>query len=361
MPGGNSDWAGEPIIQLWPPFPPGAPPPSPTFQFTYFAMTMAFVGAAAVACGFLICQQILCAYVVPYQRRRTQRVRAVRVEKQIAKDAVMRQERAELDREAELEQIAPAPRVRPVAVMGTPESGLEEVALPPPPQPREQLRANRRVHPAPRSAPSDAPSYEYERVGDPFSPSMVLCSPFVQVQTAIAAAAAFGVAFGLIHLLLSAGPYPLFSWPVLVILAVLPMLCALLGPLFTPLALPEAAERGFIGYIDSREVSMFLGCLPFLMAGRSVVRLLFLGLCLSTLWVPGGLAVLALLVAPPFSVAELALFAGLYVLTTMLAVMPLGILGFCIEDNFDRALQLMSMNPNRTQRLSERLCMVCAC
>jgi hypothetical protein len=250
--------------------------------------------------------------------------------------------------------------------MGTHLGAIEQAVAPALPQPQQGSPALKRLNSrrvAPLAPPvSDtegpAPQPSSTRVGEPFTPGAIVASPFVILQTALVAGLGFGLTFALLSLLLPTGPYPLYSLPVLLILGISPVVCALIAPLFTPLALPEAALRGYIGYVETARLPLCLACLPFLHASRSAARLFLLGTFAAALFVPLGLLVLSFLLEPPYDGSVLSLFAALYVMTLLLFVMPMGVLGFCMESNYDRVLALMSMDDNRVTRFCNRLMQV---
>ena len=125
--------------------------------------------------------------------------------------------------------------------------------------------------------------------------------------------------------------------------------------MFTPLAMPEAAERGWVGYVPAKELPFFFSCMPFLRAKHAIVRHMVLAVVCASLWVPAGLGVLTQVLTPPYAAADLTIFSGVYVLTISVFVMPSGILGFCVEDNYHRTIEQMSMDPDKFKRLIQRL------
>ena len=99
----------------------------------------------------------------------------------------------------------------------------------------------------------------------------------------------------------------------------------------------------------------------FLHARWAVARLLLLAVFTSALWIPTGYAVLAFALSPPYAAADLTLFAGLYVVAISVVVMPFGVLGHCIEPNFERVMEHMSSDKHRMNRLFKRLSSVFLC
>ena len=51
----------------------------------------------------------------------------------------------------------------------------------------------------------------------------------------------------------------------------------------------------------------------------------------------------------------LTLFTASYVFTIAVVVLPIGVLGFCLRDNFERAVNKMSMDDSQMRRLMLRL------
>ena len=55
------------------------------------------------------------------------------------------------------------------------------------------------------------------------------------------------------------------------------------------------------------------------------------------------------------------LFFSFYMLSVCVLVMPFGVLGLCVEANFERVLSMMSSEPNPCNRLISRLGNVLLC
>jgi len=124
------------------------------------------------------------------------------------------------------------------------------------------------------------------------------------------------------------------------------------------MAMPEAAARGMLGYVPADELPACLAYLPFLHVKIAFLRHALLAVFISCLSIPTGLLVLSQVLSPPLPAATIALFAGVYVLCISVLVMPMGILGFCVQDNYERAIGMMSMEENWRHRLVHRLCAV---
>ena len=122
--------------------------------------------------------------------------------------------------------------------------------------------------------------------------------------------------------------------------------------------MPEAAEKGWVGFVPLEELPLPLQCLPFLRARRALTRHATLAIATAAVWIPAGLTVLTLLMSLPLKAMTLATFAGFYVFSVSFVVMPIGILGFCVQDNYDRAVGMMSMSEQRCARLVERIILV---
>lgn len=224
------------------------------------------------------------------------------------------------------------------------------------PQP---LHANHRK-PRNKVAPVAEPVVlAHEVLGEPWSVARALCGTFTLVQTLLGACLGFGITFGIFHLLTAGAPW--HDWAsdkVLFALLGSPFFTAVFAPMFVPMAMPEAAAKGWIGFVPVERLPPPLQCLPFLRASRALTRHLLLGVAVAALWIPGGLFVLTQLLTPPFSGFTVALFAGCYVVSLSLVVFPIGLLGFLLEPNYDRAISMMSVEENPLTRLVERVLLV---
>lgn len=190
----------------------------------------------------------------------------------------------------------------------------------------------------------------------------VLRSPFVLVQTVFTAATAFGASFGIYALLLRDGSvYALESPMVLISVLMAPLLTTYMAPALTPLALPEAVERGWLGFVESEALPIWLACNPIWRANLGCVRLTLLGIMVGACLVPLALCVLSFAMVPPFAAIELTVFVALYYLLISLLVMPMAILSYCMRPNLELALALMSNHPSRIRRLLLRLCALPRC
>ena len=343
-----------------PPSPPSFPPPTPGLEVSFSVFMVVAIAAAGAAIIFLILQWCACAYLLPAQDAYIQRMRKAQEERRAAEEAWKERRRAEARETEELAQVAPPPRVRTVSFIGS----LEDAARPPPEDAPTHHKPTRRVHPTP--PPSQAATHErdgYSKdIAQPTLFSAVICSPFVIGQTLTGGAIGFGLTFGIFTLMLSGGgPYPLISPETLIMLCVLPPLSGFFTPLFTPLAMPEAAARRWLGYVEPGALPAAFMCMPFLHARWAVARLLLLAVFTSALWIPTGYAVLAFALSPPYAAADLTLFAGLYVVAISVVVMPFGVLGHCIEPNFERVMEHMSSDKHRMNRLFKRLSSVFLC
>lgn len=349
---------GTPYTVMHPPSPPSLPPPPDGISFSFFIIVA--VSALIAACAFFICQWIACSFIMPAQDARVRRAREAQKKRRAAEEARQVKQREQRLEAEELAQMAPPPRVRTASWIGP----LEHAAKAPPEDAPPPHKPSRRVHPSP--PPSDA--YTKERdgyskdVGTPMLVSAVLCSPFVIGQAITGGILGFGIGYGLFTLVLGAGgPYALISTETMLMLCALPPLSAFFTPLFMPLGMPEAAARRWLGYVEPGALPLAFMCMPFLQARRGVVRLLLLGVFASALWIPAGYLVLAFALTPPYAAPDLALFAGLYMLAIGCFVMPLGILGFCIEPNFERVMERMSSDPNKMSRFVKRISSLFLC
>ena len=62
-----------------------------------------------------------------------------------------------------------------------------------------------------------------------------------------------------------------------------------------------------------------------------------------------------MILTPPYTKATVVWFAALYVASITLVVLPLGILGCCKEENYDRCMKRMSNDPSKLRRLVQRV------
>ena len=90
-------------------------------------------------------------------------------------------------------------------------------------------------------------------------------------------------------------------------------------------------------------------------AKQAIVRHLLLAACAAApLFISIGFLVLSLL-TPPFEWWVLTLFTASYVFTIAVVIIPVCVLGFCVRDNFERAVNKMSMDESQMRRLMLRL------
>lgn len=252
-----------------------------------------------------------------------------------------------------MQEVAPAPRVRPMAWIGPLAEAVEPAALPlaPPRYPRKKPK----VAPAPESVSDGLSSSAADRVGQPSSALGLLLSPFVVSQTLIGSAVGFGIVFGFFTLVLRRESYLLADPMITALILCAPPLTAFLGPLFAPLALLEAADKGWVGYVEAKNIPPCLSCMPFIIARSALVRLLALVAFTCAIWIPAGLVTLIMILTPPYGASTVVLFAALYVTSATLVVLPLGILGCCKEENYDRCISRMSTDPSKLRRLLQRV------
>ena len=67
------------------------------------------------------------------------------------------------------------------------------------------------------------------------------------------------------------------------------------------------------------------------------------------------MVVLGFILTPPLEKGTIVVFTSVYVLSLSLVLMPLGLLGYCLEANYDRAIRQMPMDSDRITRLQKRL------
>ena len=351
-----ANWAGRPLVTLQPPAPPMLPPPPTGIEFSFFAVGVVIAAAAIVACAALCLQWLCCVALLPVRRKQEQKRDAQRQ----AIERVATAKRLVFEREEALEQIAPAPRVRVVAWAGTDlERATTAQRLPPPPLHANPRLPRNKVAPAPKaSAQTEGPALP----GEPWTTGHVLCCAFTIVQTALGACLGAGITYVLFGMLLiGQEQVALSNANVVLALTMSPLFVTIFSPMFAPMAMPEAAERGWLGYVGLTDLPFCMRCLPFLRAKYAIVRHGLLAVAVASLWIPGGLFVLTQLLTPPYPRATFIAFASLYVLSITLVIMPIGILAFCVQPNYERVMEVMSMHENKLFRLIERVILVPTC
>ena len=98
-----------------------------------------------------------------------------------------------------------------------------------------------------------------------------LCSsPCVISQCAFGSTVGFAVVFVFFQLLLQDDYYQLTDGMVLTCIVVSPPLSGLLAPLFAPIAMPEAADKGWIGWVHTASVPRLLLFFPFVHHPRAL-------------------------------------------------------------------------------------------
>ena len=325
------------------------PPPPPAWEFSFIAVAVAVVASVVIAYTVLMLQWLFFVPLLPARQRHDRRRRARRQAVQQAAAAKV----AEAEHAEALEQVGPAPRVRIVAWIGTDlESATTAPRLPAPP-----LHANPRL---PRNKVAPAPKHDgdlgHATLGERWTMGRVLCCAFTVSQTVLSAVLGGGITFGVFTLLLLATPYyGITDTKVLLALILLPVASAIFAPMFAPMALPEAAEKGWIGHVRVDDLPFCLRCLPFLRATHAISRHAILGVTIASIWIPAGLFALSQILAPPYHRSTVAIFATLYNASIAMVVMPCALLGFCVQPNFERVIGRMSMHEDKLQRLVQRV------
>ena len=206
-------------------------------------------------------------------------------------------------------------------------------------------------------------------LGKPWKAWRVLCCAFTIGQAVLGCLVGAAIVYGIFTLLLLGGDeWSISDGHVLMVLILSPILGSVFAPMFTPIALPEMAEKGWIGAVDPERLPCCVRCLPFLRAKHAIVRHVILAALISSLWIPAGVYVLtggslgALgELTPPHSRTTICIFASVYNASISALVIPLGMLGFGMRPNFERAVGMMSMDDDKLRRLFWRVVYVPLC
>lgn len=351
-----SSWAGRPNIVMAPPHPPTAPPPSAAIRFDFLGVLLTLCGAVAMAIGFLILQWWCCTYVLPQREAARQRQRAMEAKLRAAQEA---EEAAKQERHQQelMQEVAPAPRVRMVAWTGKDIAGAV-TAAPPATAPLRYPQKKPKVHPAPVAHANDMDDeVDYERIGDRRSVLKLWTSPFVVSQCLLGSGVGFGVVYVFFSLLLTQNYYLLTDGMVLTVVVLSPPLSGLTAPFFAPLAMPEAAAKGWLGWVAAEDLPLWMVWLPFVSHPRAIVRLLSLAVFAAAVFIPIGMLFLTYWLPSPLGIWRMHViyFAALYVVCVTWVILPLGLLGYCVDANYDRVMRSMSMEKDQLRRLTSRL------
>ena len=317
-------------------------------------LSIDFVGVLIILCAavgaalFLLVLQWWCwIYYLPKRDVSLQRKR-IRSQQLQASAAARRQEEEERQRAMMMQEVAPPPRVHKVAWTG---SRLAEVvtAAPPSPTPLRYPSKKAKVHPSETAsaaaavAAADAGSGD-GRLGEEKTVFGLWRSPFVLSQCAFGSVIGFGVVFVFFSILLQRDYYQLTDGLVLTCIILSPPLSGLSAPAFAPLAMPEAAEKGWLGWVDTANVPWYLAYLPFVHHPRAAVRLVALAVFAAALFIPIGALFLTYWLPSPRGIwrQHVIFFAAFYVLSITWVILPLGLLGYCIDTNYDRTMRAMT-------------------
>ncbi len=179
----------------------------------------------------------------------------------------------------------------------------------------------------------------------------VLVSRFCVLQTLFNVAMSFlGPLFCFWFLFSAKGPYALTSGPVSGAIIASPFASAVISLSFAPLSMVEAADNGWFGVVrrSNRTLERISRFLCFLGEGkafrRGVARHALIGCFVAVPAIPVGLAYARMVVAGPDGMLEawdMIIFSVTYIAMMPLLVMPLGLLGFALEPNFERVRERM--------------------
>jgi hypothetical protein len=181
----------------------------------------------------------------------------------------------------------------------------------------------------------------------------VLFSSFVILQTLLNVGSSFIGPVGTFYLLfdyLSSGPYEWYSGPVLGVVLGSPFGTSILTLLLVPVGMPEALEWGKFHTLSPREATRLARFLPF--CGRhpiwriAILRHLMLGLQIGVLvWAP-ALVVARNALGPQLSTWQQIIGGACYITLLAVPIVPLGLLGFAVEENAERVVASMSDHPS---------------
>lgn len=186
-------------------------------------------------------------------------------------------------------------------------------------------------------------------------PGDVLLSKFVLAQAAFNMFASFCgplIFFYLIFVVLLGGPFDWNSGPALGVGLASPIASAVLALAFASMEMPAAVDSGWLPTLAMSD----RGCaaaLPFLGRGSwlrvGVARNAMLGLCAEVLLVPIYFLVLRFALGPSMSAWTFVLASVTYIgVVIPLFVVPLGILGYALEPNFERVRATMADDVERS-------------
>jgi len=136
-----------------------------------------------------------------------------------------------------------------------------------------------------------------------------------------------------------------------------PFICSIIsGILITPV-LPEGIERFGISLIPLKTLTYasymfpFLGSNPWWRFG--IVRHLMIGVYAFFVYVPYALVISKII--GTFSIWGKILFTSAYISSFSIYCIPLVIVGFLVEENYERVKTHMSMDPNLRKRMVSRI------
>lgn len=199
----------------------------------------------------------------------------------------------------------------------------------------------------------DADAIAVAKERSTFSPLGLLCTPFVLSQIAFNIVASFAPPLLCFWLIFGGGgPYSWLSGEVLGPITASPLAGCVAALAFLPLSMPEMVERGWYGVVRPADVHCLSRALPFLRSDKvwrfGVVRHLTLGAILSVLFIPPAVILVSpVVLGPQISAWTLIWIASTFVTTLPLCFIPLGLLAFAIEPNYDRVDRLMARDASR--------------
>ncbi len=171
----------------------------------------------------------------------------------------------------------------------------------------------------------------------------LLCTPFCLGQILFNLIASFGgplVCFYLIFT--SMGPESWDGAPMIGIALASPFACALCSLAFIPVGIPDAAAHGWFGIIEPHSVACLLRAMPFLRCRIGAVRHLCVGCVVGVLWIPTVYYLARFVEGPVMSARTFVFFGPACIAALPLLVLPLGLLGFALPDNYARIEAIMA-------------------
>lgn len=193
-----------------------------------------------------------------------------------------------------------------------------------------------------------------------FSPLGLICSKFVVSQVVFNVICSFGPPLLCFALLFGqGGPYHWLSGEVLGPIIASPIAGCLAALAFLPISMPEMVAMGWYGVVKPEDVRCASYVFPFLGTASvwrmGFVRHLVISVYLSLLTMPPAIVVVSPLVFGPELPAWTLIWTAISFITILpLLHMPLGMLAFALEPNYERVEQLMVQDANPIRQVLSR-------